>query len=60
MLYITSVVKGNAYGHGIEEIVPILESCEVNSFAVFSSDEAIRVKNALKGNQTIMIIGLYS
>ena len=53
----SSVVKGNAYGHGIEEIVPILESCKVNHFAVFSSDEAIRVKNALTKDQTIMIFG---
>ncbi|MBN2174973.1 MAG: alanine racemase [Bacteroidales bacterium] len=53
----SSVVKGNAYGHGIEKIVPILESCQVTSFAVFSSYEAVRVKNALKGNQTIIIFG---
>ncbi len=53
----SSVVKGNAYGHGIEEIVPILESFKISSYAVFSSDEAIRVKNALKGNHSIMIFG---
>jgi len=52
-----SVVKGNAYGHGIEEIVPIFESCKVDSFSVFSSDEAYRVKNAFKGKHTIMIFG---
>ena len=54
---ISSVVKGNAYGHGIEETVPLIEACGINHFSVFSADEAIRVKNALKGDQTIMIMG---
>src|SRR5210317_930307 len=53
----TAVVKGNAYGHGIEDIVPILESCQVRSFGVFSADEAKRVKNSLQGDQTIIIFG---
>lgn len=53
----TSVVKSNAYGHGIEDIVPIIEECEVESFAVFSASEAFRVKNSLKENRTIIILG---
>ena len=53
----TSVVKSNAYGHGIEDIVPIMEECGVDSFAVFSAAEAIRVKNSLKDNKTIIILG---
>ncbi len=53
----TSVVKSNAYGHGIEDIVPIMEECGVNSFAVFSAAEAIRVKKSLKENKTIIILG---
>lgn len=53
----TSVVKGNAYGHGIEEIVPIIEKCNVSSFAVFSSGEAARVKKALQKKCTIIIFG---
>lgn len=54
---LTSVVKSNAYGHGIEQIVPILEECGVNSFALFSADEAIRVRNSLRASQTIIIMG---
>lgn len=54
---LTSVVKSNAYGHGIEQIVPILEECGVNSFALFSADEAIRVRNSLRESQTIIIMG---
>lgn len=53
----SAVVKGNAYGHGIEEMVPVFEACKVKNFAVFSSDEAYRVKKSLKRNQRIMIFG---
>ena len=34
---ISSVVKGNAYGHGLEEFVPLAESAGVDRFAVFSA-----------------------
>lgn len=54
---ISSVVKANAYGHGIEEIVPILENCGIRNFAVFSADEAYRVKKSLKSKRDIMIMG---
>lgn len=54
---ISSVVKANAYGHGIEEIVPILEHCGIKNFAVFSADEALRVKKSLKSSRAIMIMG---
>jgi len=53
----SSVVKGNAYGHGIEEMIPILQDCGVKHFAVFSADEAMRVKKILKGSPQIMIMG---
>ena len=35
---ISSVVKANAYGHGIEQFVPIAESAGIDNFAVFSGD----------------------
>jgi alanine racemase len=35
-----SVVKGNAYGHGIEYFVPLAYECGVINFAVFSAFEA--------------------
>ncbi len=54
---LSSVVKGNAYGHGIEEIVPIIESCGVDHFSVFSSDEARRVKSVVSDSTDIMIMG---
>ena len=54
---ISSVVKANAYGHGIEKIVPILEYFGIKHFAVFSADEAYRVKKSLESNRDIMIMG---
>ena len=40
---ISSVVKGNAYGHGIENIVPMAEASGISHFSVFSASEALQV-----------------
>ena len=55
---ISSVVKGNAYGHSIELFVPLAESSGINHFSVFSADEALRVKQVSKDNATIMTMGM--
>jgi alanine racemase len=54
----SSVVKGNAYGHGIDTFVPMAMSCGVNHFSVFSADEAMRVHKASDGRVTILILGM--
>ncbi len=54
---LSSVVKANAYGHGIDQMVPLLESNDVRHFSVFSSFEARRVLQASKNQPTIMIMG---
>ncbi|HSG68653.1 MAG TPA: alanine racemase [Bacteroidales bacterium] len=53
----SSVVKGNAYGHGIEKFVRMAEKAGVDHFSVFSGDEAFRVKKAASGNPEIMVMG---
>jgi alanine racemase len=53
----SSVVKGNAYGHGIEKFIPIAEMAGINHFSVFSGDEACRVYEASSGKDEIMIMG---
>lgn len=53
----SSVVKGNAYGHGIEKIVPMLEKAGIDHFSVFSSDEAHRLVAAATSDPDIMIMG---
>ncbi len=52
-----SVIKGNAYGHGIETFVPLAERCGVRQFAVFSADEAVRVKAVCGPKTELMIMG---
>ncbi len=54
---ISSVVKGNAYGHGIEIFVPMAESCGIDHFCVFSDDEAYRVYHAANNQPDILIMG---
>lgn len=53
----SSVVKGNAYGHGIFEFIPMAEAAGVDHFSVFSADEALEVANISLNNSTIMIMG---
>lgn len=57
---ISAVVKANAYGHGIEQIVPLFEKHGVSHFSVFSYSEAIRVYQSLSADQTIMVMGWIS
>ncbi|MBS2212206.1 alanine racemase [Carboxylicivirga mesophila] len=54
---LSSVVKANAYGHGIEHLVPVLEEAGVDHFSVFSFDEALRVRQCTKLAPTILIMG---
>lgn len=54
---ISSVVKGNAYGHGIEIFVPLAEACGIDHFCVFSDDEAYRVYHAANNHPDILIMG---
>ncbi len=54
---ISAVVKANAYGHGIEQIVPLFEKHGINHYSVFSYSEAIRVYNSILAPHPIMIMG---
>lgn len=51
------VIKANAYGHGIEDLLPLIESCGVDHFAVFSVEEARRALKVKKEFCHIMIMG---
>lgn len=55
----SSVIKGNAYGHGIEQFVPMAEACGIRHFSVFSSDEAKRAHDGkTESDSHIMIMGM--
>lgn len=54
----SSVVKGNAYGHGIENYCPLAHKYGVRHFSVFSAGEALQVTKALFNlDFTVMIMG---
>lgn len=54
---LSSVVKGNAYGHGIATFLPMAESCGVRHFSVFSAEEAYLAHRASQQDSRILIMG---
>jgi alanine racemase len=55
---LSSVVKANAYGHGIRTFVPMAEKCGVSHFSVASSFEAEEVLSVCSSSSRIMIMGI--
>ncbi|MBK7291616.1 MAG: alanine racemase [Chitinophagaceae bacterium] len=43
-----SVVKGNAYGHGLTEFVKLAMECDQHYFGVYSADEAYHISKNIK------------
>ncbi len=54
----SSVIKGNAYGHGVENIIPVAEESGIRHFSVFSAQEALDAHQVIKNGSRIMIMGL--
>ncbi len=54
---ISSVIKGNAYGHGIKEFVSVAYECGISHFSAFDAEEAKIVFETLQSKATIMIMG---
>jgi len=52
-----SVVKANAYGHGLAEFVPLAEQCGVRNFGVFSAEEAATLIEYRTAASDVMIMG---
>lgn len=53
-----SVIKGNAYGHGIEPFVKMAVDCGVDYFGVYSTDEAYRIIRATSAPVSVLIMGM--
>ncbi len=53
-----SVIKGNAYGHGIEEFLPLAETFGVENFAVFDAQEAETALAVKKPKTRVIIMGM--
>lgn len=54
---LSSVVKGNAYGHGISHFVPLAVDEGVRHFSTYSTDEAYAVKRCAGTDTHVMIMG---
>lgn len=54
---ISSVVKANAYGHGLREFIAMAGKCGIDHFSVFSSGEAKKVHAYLSFPADIMVMG---
>ncbi len=55
----SSVIKGNAYGHGISSFLPMAEECGIDHFSVFSADEAFAaLKFKTRESTGVMIMGM--
>lgn len=58
-LKISSVIKGNAYGHGISSYLPMAERCGIDHFSVFSSNEAVlALRHRTNPETQLMIMGM--
>lgn len=55
---ISSVVKANAYGHGIDPFVKMAEKAGVNHFSVASAFEAEEVLRVKADSSSVMIMGI--
>ena len=53
-----SVIKGNAYGHGIQDFVPLAEACGIDYFAVSDTYEAKIACSVLSPEGELMIMGM--
>lgn len=53
----SSVIKGNAYGHGIDVFLPLAESCGVRHFSVFGADEAHTAWQCRTEDSELMVMG---
>lgn len=53
----SSVVKGNAYGHGLETFVPMAQECGVRHFSVFSAEEAYVADRCRSAGTDLVIMG---
>ncbi|MCA1763733.1 MAG: alanine racemase [Cryomorphaceae bacterium] len=54
---ISAVVKGNAYGHGIHEFVPLAEAEGIKHFSVYGVEEAIGFSEAAGPDSQLMVMG---
>lgn len=55
---VSHVVKGNAYGHGIDTFVPLAVELGAKHFSAFDANEALEVHEITGGEIPVMIMGM--
>jgi len=55
--HLYSVLKGNAYGHGIELMARMLADAGTRRFAVFDAVEALRIHRVVEPEREILVMG---
>ncbi|MDD4224537.1 MAG: alanine racemase [Candidatus Cloacimonetes bacterium] len=53
-----SVIKGNAYGHGIDQFIPLAERAGVSYFAVYDAQEAAAALKVKDPSSQLLIMGV--
>lgn len=54
---LSAVIKGNAYGHGIKQIVPMAERAGIDHFSVYGVEEAAEFQRSARPESGLMIMG---
>ena len=54
---LSAVIKGNAYGHGIEQFVPLAEGEGINHFSVYGIEEALAFHKVASSDSHLMLMG---
>ena len=54
---LSAVIKGNAYGHGLSEFVPMAEQEGINHFSVYGLEEAMAFHKIASKDSDLMIMG---
>ena len=57
-IQLSAVLKGNAYGHGLEQMTSLCLEAGVKHISVFSAQEAQRIRKHTSSTLTIMIMGM--
>ncbi len=57
---IMAVVKANAYGHGLNEILSVIRDTKVRKFGVFTLEEAIKVREYIPDSMVLIFQSLYN
>lgn len=56
---IMAVVKANAYGHGLPEILSIIKETKIRKFGVFTLEEAISVRRIIPDSMILIFQSLF-